>query len=122
MFHCDSARVSNVRFSDLRIEDSRRLISLWINEAVWTRDTKRGHIDGVIFDRITAMGNPLKIELHGFDATHLVENVAFRAVVLNGHPLTAADVKSNAFLRNVPINQTSDAPRPRQQLPDAGPR
>jgi hypothetical protein len=43
-------------------------------------------------------------------------------VVLNGHPLTAADVKSNAFLRNVPINQTSDAPRPRQQLPDAGPR
>jgi hypothetical protein len=28
VFHCDSARVSNVRFSDLRIEDSRRLISV----------------------------------------------------------------------------------------------
>jgi hypothetical protein len=112
VFHCDSARVSNVRFSDLRIEDSRRLISLWINQAAWTRDAERGHIDGVIFDRITATGNPLKIELHGFDATHLVENVAFRAVVLNGRPLTAEGVKSNAFVRNVTINQTRDASLP----------
>lgn len=54
VFHCDSARISNVRFSDLRIEDSRRLISLWISKAVWTRDEQRGRIDGVSFDRITA--------------------------------------------------------------------
>ena len=104
VFHCDSARVSNVRFSDLRIEDSRRLISLWISKAVWTRDEQRGHIDGVTFDRITATGSPLKIELQGYDAEHQVENVAFRAVLLNGKPLTTADVKSNPFVRNVTIS------------------
>lgn len=122
VFHCDSARVSNVRFSDLRIEDSRRLISLWINKAVWTRDKQRGHIDGVVFDRITATGSPLKIELQGYDADHAVENVAFRGVVVNNRPLTAADVKSNAFVRNVTINQTSAATFPRRQPPDPRPR
>ena len=30
-----------------------------------------------------------------------MENVVFRDVVLNGRPLTAADVKSNGFVRNV---------------------
>jgi hypothetical protein len=107
VFHCDSARVSHVRFTNLRIEDSRRLISLWINKAVWTRDEERGHIDGVVFDNITAAGNPLAIELRGFDDSHVVENVVFRAVVLNGRPLAAADVKANSFVRNVTIDAAS---------------
>jgi len=103
VFHCDSARISNVRFSDLRIEESPRLISLWINKAFWSRDEARGRIDGVTFSRIAATANPLRIELQGFDATHLVENVVLRNVVVNGKPLTAAAVKSNAFVRNVTV-------------------
>ena len=75
VYHCDSARISNVRFSDMRIEESPRLISLWINKAVWSRDAERGHIDGVTFSRIAATADPLAIELQGFDATHAVENV-----------------------------------------------
>jgi len=103
VFHCDSAHISNVRFSYLRIEESPKLISLWINKALWTRDEERGHIDGVTFDHITAIASPLKIELRGFDPTHAVENVIFRNVVVNGQPLTRAAVKSNAFVRNVTI-------------------
>ena len=36
IYHCDSAHISNVRFENLRIEESPRLISLWIDKASWT--------------------------------------------------------------------------------------
>jgi hypothetical protein len=103
IYHCDSARISNVRFSDIRIEESAHLISLWINKAQWSRDQERGHIDGVTLNGITATADPLRIELDGFDASHLVENVVFRDVVVNGKPLTNDGVKSNAFVRNVSV-------------------
>ncbi|MBI5385791.1 MAG: endo-polygalacturonase [Verrucomicrobia bacterium] len=103
VYHCDSARIRNVRFENLRIEESPRLISLWIDKAVWTRDPERGHIDQVRFKGIEAAANPLRVELKGFDAGHAVENVAFEDVVVNGQPLTLANVKTNAFVRQVTV-------------------
>jgi len=101
VYHCDSARVSHVRFENLRIEESPRLISLWIDKASWTRDSERGHIDGVAFKNIQAVADPLRVELHGFNETHAVENVLFAGVVVNGKPLSPAEVKTNAFVRSV---------------------
>jgi hypothetical protein len=101
VYHCDSARISNVRFENLRIEESPRLISLWIGKAFWTRDNERGQIDGVSFKNIRAQANPLWVELTGFDAGHAVEHVLFDDVVVNGRPLSMADVKTNAFVREV---------------------
>ena len=101
IYHCDSARISNVRFENIRIEESPRLISLWIDKAFWTRDNERGHIDGVAFKNIRAAADPLRVELHGFDSTHAVENVVFDDVVVNGKPLSPTGVKTNAFVRNV---------------------
>lgn len=105
VYHCDSARIGNVRFENLRIEESPRLISLWIGKAFWTRDDERGHIDGVIFKNIRAKADPLRVELKGFDETHTVENVLFEDVMVNGKPLAAPDVKTNAFVRKVTIRQ-----------------
>jgi hypothetical protein len=90
-----------VRFEDLRIEESPRLISLWIDKAVWTRDQERGHIDGVAFKNIRAVAEPLRVELKGFDDTHGVENVSFQDVVVNGRALSMADVRTNAFVRSI---------------------
>ena len=101
VYHCDSARISNVRFENLRIEESPRLISLWIGKASWTRDEERGHINQVAFKNIRATANPLRIELKGFDETHAVENVLFQDMVVNGQPLRAAEVKTNAFVKTV---------------------
>ena len=109
VYHCDAARVSNVRFSDIRVEESRALISLWINKAVWSHDEDRGHINGVTFNRIFAQGGAMRVELEGFDATHLVENVAFHAVTRDGRPLTAAEVKCNDWVRNVKVTPTAEA-------------
>lgn len=105
VYHCDSARISNVRFENIRIEESPRLISLWIGKAFWTRDDARGHIDDVTFKNITAAAQPLAVELKGFDDTHAVENVVFQNVVVNGQPLSAAQVKTNSFARGITIRR-----------------
>lgn len=103
VYHCDSARISHVRFEHLRIEESPRLISLWIGKAYWTRDDARGQIDDVLFKDIRAMADPVRIELLGFDDTHAVENVVFDDLVVNGKPLAAATVTTNAFVRHVVV-------------------
>ena len=103
IYHCDSARIRNVRFENLRIEESPRLISLWIDKAFWTRDTERGHIDGVTFKNIRAKAEPLHVEIKGFDATHAVENVVLENLVVNGQPLARSDVKTNAFVGGVTL-------------------
>jgi len=103
IYHCDSALIRNVRFENLRIEESPRLISLWIDKAFWSRDTERGHIDGVTFNNIRAKADPLRVEFKGFDATHAVENVVLEDVVVNGRPLARSDVKTNAFVSGVTL-------------------
>jgi hypothetical protein len=103
VYHCDAATITNVRYEDIRIEETRRLISLWIGKAVWTRDAERGHIRGISFQDISAAGEERRIELTGFDEGHAVEDVTFRNVKLNGKPLAPADVKSNPFVRNVTV-------------------
>jgi hypothetical protein len=90
-----------VRFENLRIEESPRLISLWIDKAVWTRDNERGHIDGVVFKDIAAKADPLRVELKGFDEAHVIKDVRFENVVVNGQALSMAAVKTNRFVTNI---------------------
>ena len=104
VYHCDSALIRDVTFENIRIEETRRLISLWIDRAVWTRDPERGRIQGVLFKDIQATGDQPKIELKGFDAQHQVEDVKFEHVTVNGKPIESTDVQQNEFVRNVTVN------------------
>jgi hypothetical protein len=104
VFHCDAAPVSNIRFEDIRIEEARQCISLWIGKAEWTRDTERGVIRNVHFRNIAATGKDLKVELVGADATHAVEDVRFENVMFNGRPLNREQVHANAAVRNVTVS------------------
>ncbi len=103
VYHADAAEVTNVRFERLRIEETRKLISLWIGKAFWSRDAERGRIREVTFKDISAVGEDPRVELTGFDEGHAVEDVTFRDVILNGKPLVPADVKSNPFVRKVTV-------------------
>lgn len=103
VYHTDAARVSDVRFENIRIEESIKFISLWINKAVWTSDQERGHIKGITFKNIHASGIPLSVELKGFDEGHTVEDVVFQDVTLNGKALTIDMMKMNDFTKNVTI-------------------
>ena len=103
VYHTDASQVSNVRFENIRIEESIKFISLWINKAVWTSDQGRGHIKGVTFKNIKASGTPLSVELKGFDEGHTVEDVIFQDVTLNGKALTIDMMKINDFTKDVTI-------------------
>jgi hypothetical protein len=104
VYHCDSASISNVRFQDIRVEESRRLMSVWIGRQIWSRDTERGHVRDVTFSNIHAISRtPAQIELKGFDAGHGVDGVAFDGVVINDQPLVATAIKANEFAKNVVV-------------------
>jgi hypothetical protein len=103
IFHCDAARVSHVRFENIRVEEARRCISVWIGKAVWSRDPDRGHIQGVSFKDIQVSGTPLKVELTGADEGHGIEDVLFQNVRFNGKPLARDEIKLNAFVKNLVV-------------------
>ncbi|MXV13995.1 glycosyl hydrolase family 28 protein [Hufsiella ginkgonis] len=104
VYHCDAARISNVRFEDIRIEESNRLISVWIGKAVWSRDADRGNVENVLFKNISVTGgDTAAINLSGFDETHGVNDVVFDNVTLDGKGIPAERVKANAFVKNVRV-------------------
>ncbi len=103
IFQSDSGRVSNVRFDNIRIEECRRLASVWIGKVNWSTDLERGHIDNTLFENIKVLeGNPA-VELTGFDAEHAVKGVTFKNVVVKGAALNAQQIKSNAFVSDVKV-------------------
>ena len=106
VYHCDHATVSGIVFRNLRIEESKNFLSLWINKAVWSTSNERGHINGVVFEDIRAdhVVNPA-IQLLGYDAGHLVEDVTIRNVRVNGKLVTEQDVTSNQFVKNITVKQ-----------------
>jgi Glycosyl hydrolases family 28 len=103
VYHCDSADIHDVTFDNIRIEESRRLISLWIGTAVWSKDAERGHIENITFRNIQAVGPKPSIDLKGFDNEHQVRDVRFKDVVINGKPLKLDQVNRNAFVRNISV-------------------
>ena len=101
VYHCDSADIHDVHFDNIRIAESRRLISLWIGKAIWSRDAERGHIENATFRNIRAVGPNPSIDLKGYDSEHLVRGVRFDNVVINGKPLKPGEVNRNAFVQDV---------------------
>jgi polygalacturonase len=103
VYHCDGGYVSNIRFENLRIEESKKFISLWINKDVWTTDEQRGHIDKVSFKNITVAGNPASVELLGYGKSNIVNNVVFKNITMNNKKLSLEHIKQNDFVKNVII-------------------
>jgi hypothetical protein len=107
VFNSDSAPVKNVVFDSIRIEEARRLMSVWIGKAAWSKEEERGHIDGVTFRNISSVKpdvpGPLA-DLVGFDAAHKVHDVRFENVVIGRRKLTQSDVRQNPFVSDVNIS------------------
>jgi len=100
IYHTDKALIKNVRFENIRIEESVKFASLWINSAIWTTDTVRGHIEDVVFRNITVnnSGYPLhkEFEFLGYDADHAIKNVLIENVVINGRKVVQKDIVINS--------------------------
>ncbi|HMI05654.1 MAG TPA: glycosyl hydrolase family 28 protein, partial [Pedobacter sp.] len=103
IYQCDAALISNVRFENIRIEQGKRYISLWIGKDIWSRDAERGRIQNVVFRNIQASGEPLTVQLIGIDNDHAIEDVLFQQVLLNGVPLVKDRIAVNDFVKNVVV-------------------
>jgi len=123
LYHCDDAVISDVTFENIRIEEARRLISCWIGTTRWTKTEERGQIRDVTFRNITAVSAPIdttltgfqdgpdwkpyiirdhsSMELVGFDQDHIVEDVLFDNVMLDGKKVIRQQVIMNEFVKNV---------------------
>lgn len=99
IYHTDAATVKNVRFENIRIEESVQFASLWINSAVWTSDTARGHIEDVVFKNIVVENSGYQLhkdfEFLGYDADHAIKNILIENVVINGRKVTQEDIRIN---------------------------
>lgn len=123
IYHCDDAVISNITFQNIRVEEARRLISVWVGKTRWTKTEERGNITGVVFRNITAVSAPIdttltgfqdgsdwkpyiirdhaSIELIGYDQDHIVQDVLFDNVILDGKKLSLQNVTKNKFVEDV---------------------
>ena len=105
-YNCDSGPTSNITWDNIRVEECRRLMSLWIGKAVWSKEAERGHISDVTFRNITSVAPEVPgstAVLVGFDATHVIDHVQFDHVTVAGKPLKASNVTPNAFVSGVSV-------------------
>jgi len=106
IFNSDSGAVSHVTFENIRIEEARRLMSLWIGKTKWSQDKETGSIEDVTFRNIrsTLPEDPAHaMELTGADGTHQIRGVGIVNVTLGGKPLKASDITQNEFARDVSV-------------------
>lgn len=106
VYQCDKGVVKNIRFENIRIEEAVKFASLWINEATWTTDPERGHIENIVFKDITINNStPLikGMELLGYDKGHAVKNVHIENVVVQGKKLTRDDIVTNDYVYDLTV-------------------
>ena len=102
----DSGTMSDIRFENIRCEDVRHtLVNCWIGADMWGHDKTRGHIKGVTFKGIQVTGPVFPVSrLAGFDDAHLVEDVTFERLQIQGKPIgnaAAARLQTNSYVRRV---------------------
>ncbi len=104
VFHSDASLITNIRFENIRIEESHQFISLFIGKIGGASfDKELGSIEHIVFKNITATGSPLSVQVIGGSDQHLVKDVLFKNVLLNGKPLTREMMQLNPFIKNLNI-------------------
>lgn len=120
VYQCDKGVVKNIRFENIRVEEAVKFASLWVNEATWSTDPERGHIEHVVFKDISVSSPaPLQkgMEFLGFDEGHAVRDVVVENVCIRGKPVTLSDIVMNPYVYDVTV-RPGDASVTEQGMPD----
>ncbi len=82
----DRAVVKNVLYENIRVEDARGwLIDFKILESRYSKDTKRGKIEDVVFRNITVEGGTFPYsQLLGFDDAHGIKGIELENFIIHG--------------------------------------
>ena len=82
----DRAHVQNVKYKDLRIENSSdKLVDFFIKETNYTKDPERGNITSISIENISVLSDNIgRIIISGYDSTHYVNGVYIQKITFNG--------------------------------------
>lgn len=82
----DRAHVQNVKYKDLRIENSSdKLVDFFIKETNYTKDPERGNITSISIENISVLSDNIgRIIISGYDSTHYVNGVYIQKIMFNG--------------------------------------
>lgn len=99
IFNGDSAKVSNINYENIRVENCERLISLIIEKGFYNKSPVRGQIENIHFKNIYS-SKTADIHLDGSDEDHAVKNVTFENIYLH-HQLVSPEVFSNPYVHQI---------------------
>jgi hypothetical protein len=101
---CDGpATVRNVTFEDIRIEENiTRMFELNVTDGNFYSKAPPGRIQNVRLKNIQ-WEKSCPILITGHNELHVVENVLFEGCTVAGMPLSAFQIQTNSFSRNIII-------------------
>jgi hypothetical protein len=103
--HAGEATIQHVRFEDITIEgNAQTLVGLKITNHRYDPDAELGCINDLTFRNITLEGESNTNYLEGFSEDHLIENVTFENLRINGKVIKSAEemnLKTNQYVRNL---------------------
>jgi len=99
---CDGpAVVRNVTFEDIRIEENiTRMFELNVTDGNFYSKAPPGRIQNVRLKNIQ-WEKSYPIMINGHNELHIVENVLFEGCTVAGMPLSAFQIQTNSFSRNI---------------------
>jgi len=118
--HGDRAKVRNVEFSDIRIEDApgAQLFDIRITNSVWNEDDEMGDIDGLLIKNIFLNGEqnilPSRSRLQGYSENNAIRNVTLENICFQGKYATTVDechVNVMDFVENVQVIAPAEMPK-----------
>jgi len=116
--HGDRARIRNVEFSDIRIEDApgAQLFDIRITNSVWNKDDTMGDIDGLLIKDIYLNGEqhilPARSRLQGYSDANMIRNVTIENLCFRGKYATTLEechVNVMDFVENVQVKSPAGA-------------
>lgn len=119
--HGDRARVSDIVFKNIRIEDApgAQLADIRITDSVWNTDDKMGDIRNISFCDISLMSDgdnnilPSNSRIEGFGSENDIQNISFHNISINGKAITdAAQLGLDVYNYVSGVTVTSDLTLP----------
>jgi hypothetical protein len=121
----DGNVIQNVKFNDIRINDTREGRFLNMDVRSWDYGVGRGinnvHFKNVSYTGSNTAGNPI----NGYDSSRRIQNITFENLVINGTLITNAaqgNINPNGNTNNINFIASGDpVPEPTLQFPSPAP-